>query len=187
MKTLIPSDFKTMPWANGLGATTEIFKQPAATDDRFLWRVSLADIPASGPFSIFQNYDRVLAQASGKGMTLRVAGREPVTLAVGGDAYSFAGSAETECDLLDGPVQAFNLVFDPASVRGDVVVLSNAGKRLFENAGDVSGQTLLVYVLAGSAEISGEIVSTGDAGLVESATARVELREGLAFVVVIDE
>ncbi|MBT3700020.1 MAG: HutD family protein, partial [Alphaproteobacteria bacterium] len=52
-----------MPWANGQGSTTEIFKQLFPTTDRFLWRVSLADVPDSGRFSVFDGYERVIAVA----------------------------------------------------------------------------------------------------------------------------
>ena len=180
MKTLSPSDFKTMPWANGIGSTTEIFKQPSLTPYKFLWRVSLADVPDSGPFSVFDAYERIIAVASGGGMTLRVAGCDPATLRVGEVAYRFSGAAATNCELLAGPIRDFNLIFDPDHVRGEVVVLSGTGRRGFESA---PGQTTLVYVFEGSVEMSGDVLAAGFAGMVEGDVVGVELRDGLAFVV----
>jgi uncharacterized protein len=183
MKTLSPADFKTMPWVNGLGSTTEIFKQPSPTTNKFLWRVSLANVPTSGPFSVFDGYERIIAVASGGGMTLRVAGCDPATLRSGDDAYRFSGAAATDCELLAGPIRDFNLIFDPGFIRGDVVVLSASGRRTFESA---RGQTTLVYVFEGSVEMSGDVLAAGFAGMVEGDVVGIELRDGLAFVVAVE-
>ena len=179
--TPLPSTtFKTMPWANGQGSTTEIFKQLFPTTDRFLWRVSLADVPDSGRFSVFDGYERVIAVATGAGMSLSVAGVQPVTLRVGDDAFGFSGAAATACELLDGAIRDFNLIFDPEFVRGDVVVLSDQGRGEFKSAAD---QMVLVYVFEGSAEVAGDVVEAGEAVMIEDAAVKVELHAGLAFVV----
>jgi uncharacterized protein len=169
-----------MPWANGQGSTTEIFKQPAPTMDRFLWRVSLADVPASGPFSEFPGYERIIAVATGAGMSLTVAGAEPVTVRAGEDAFRFSGAAATACELLAGPIRDFNLIYDPEFVRGDVVVLSDQGRAGFVGAPD---QTVLVYVFAGSVEVAGQVIDSGEAVMFEGEAMEVELSAGLAFVV----
>ena len=63
-----------MPWRNGLGTTTEIAAEPSA-DGRFHWRLSIADVAQSGPFSSFEGYDRTIAVVAGAGMRLAVAGQ----------------------------------------------------------------------------------------------------------------
>ena len=47
------------PWKNGGGTTQEIAGWPAGAGlDAFGWRVSIACIAASGPFSVFAGIDR---------------------------------------------------------------------------------------------------------------------------------
>lgn len=55
-----------VPWKNGGGTTREIavFPPGAGLED-FLWRLSLADVAAPGPFSAFAGIDRVLALQEG--------------------------------------------------------------------------------------------------------------------------
>jgi uncharacterized protein len=181
--TPLPStNFKTMPWANGLGSTTEIFKQLAPTTDKFLWRVSLADVPASGPFSLFDGYERLIAVATGAGMSLSVAGAEPVTLRAGDGAFRFSGAAATDCELLDGAIRDFNLIYDPEFVRGEVVVLSDQSRAGYKGSAD---QTVLVFVFEGSAEVAGQVVEAGQAVMVEGNAVTVELCAGLTFVVIV--
>ena len=50
-------DFSVMPWKNGGGSTTELLIHPSSasvtSSPPFLWRISLATLDASGPFSTF--------------------------------------------------------------------------------------------------------------------------------------
>ena len=55
-----------MPWKNGQGATREIAVHPeGASLDNFMWRVSLAQVNAPGPFSLFRDCDRILCVVRG--------------------------------------------------------------------------------------------------------------------------
>lgn len=68
---LTPADYRVMPWKNGQGTTTEIAAfPPGAGLDAFTWRISIADITSSGPFSSFPGIDRILLQTAGEPMTL---------------------------------------------------------------------------------------------------------------------
>lgn len=59
------------PWKNGGGVTREIAAGPeGAGMDTFAWRVSLADVGADGPFSVFPEVTRVLTVVDGAGMEL---------------------------------------------------------------------------------------------------------------------
>src|SRR5215472_7923266 len=109
-----PEEYRVMPWRNGLGTTAEIATEPGAAG-RFRWRLSIADVAASGPFSDFAGYDRVIAVASGAGMRLAVAGRAPVELTRDSQPYALPGEAATECTLLEGPIRDFNLMTDRAT------------------------------------------------------------------------
>ena len=75
----------------------------------FAWRVSLADVGAGGPFSRFEEVDRVITVVEGAGMALTVDGTEH-RLAEPFRPFAFAGDAATDCRLLDGPVVDFNVM-----------------------------------------------------------------------------
>lgn len=66
MRHYTASDFKTMPWKNGGGSTTEMAVfPPGATLDNFDWRISSALVAESGPFSHFPGIDRSLIVLDG--------------------------------------------------------------------------------------------------------------------------
>jgi hypothetical protein len=68
---LSPSDFRRMAWKNGTGRTTEIdVHPPRAALDAFDWRISVADVARSGPFSRFAGIDRTIVVIAGAGMRL---------------------------------------------------------------------------------------------------------------------
>ena len=120
-----------MPWKNGLGTTREIAIDPpgaSMTDAAFRWRLSIADVGQSGPFSAFPGIDRTIMVIKGKGMVLSVAGRPPRRLDKCFVPYEFSGDAATECELIDGPIQDFNLMVNRSllSARTEVRELSRA-------------------------------------------------------------
>ena len=88
-----------------------------ATGDPFLWRVSIAQIDASGPFSNFTGYSRKMVLLRGAGLRLRFAGGPDRLLRDIGDLTEFDGAVATECELLDGPCTDLNLMVS-ASMRG---------------------------------------------------------------------
>ena len=67
-----PGDFRVMPWKNGAGSTTELLIDPpgATLAGGFRWRVSMATVAESGPFSSFPGLDRTLLLLEGEGMEL---------------------------------------------------------------------------------------------------------------------
>jgi environmental stress-induced protein Ves len=106
-----------VPWKNGGGSTrTLAVDPPGASLDDFLWRVSLAEVASSGPFSSFSRIDRTIALWSGKGMLLESPGRPVHRLDRKLDAYEFPGEIPVQATPLDGPTIDFNLM-----VRRDTV------------------------------------------------------------------
>ena len=70
-----------MRWKNGKGSTREIATHPeGASLESFLWRVSMAQVNAPGPFSVFQDCDRILCVVRGGPLHLSIADAEPVRL-----------------------------------------------------------------------------------------------------------
>ena len=97
-----------MPWKNGLGTTREVAAWPpdAGVGERFVWRVSLASVTQSCPFSEFHGYERTILLVTGDGFELDFAGAAPArTLAAPLEACTFQGEWRTRCRLLGGPVE----------------------------------------------------------------------------------
>jgi uncharacterized protein len=173
---LTVSAYRAMPWRNGLGTTTEIAIEPGA-DGRFRWRLSIADVPQSGPFSRFDGYDRVIAVVDGAGMHLAVAGRPTVWLGRDSAPYDFPGDAPTDCTLIGGPIRDFNLIFDRSTTKGTVAWLRSgmAPARMSLNGG-----TALLH-----AQVGGLTVDAGPTGawaVPEGATLRLDRMIGTVTV-----
>ena len=70
-RTIRHGDCPVMPWKNGQGSTTELaIEPPGAALDGFDWRISIAELRGSGPFSTFPGYDRIIVQLDGPPMIL---------------------------------------------------------------------------------------------------------------------
>ncbi|CAO3437627.1 HutD/Ves family protein [Azospirillum doebereinerae] len=176
---LTPADGRRVPWRNGLGLTTEIAFAPL-DGDRFLWRVSVADVAAAGPFSVFPGYDRLIAVVEGAGMRLTVDGADPVERRRMEPAFAFPGEAAVDCGLLGGPIRDFNLMLDRATARGAVTVLVGPSAHAAE------ADAALVHALAGTLTVTvtaaegGEAlaVPAGCSALVRGGAATVTVPEG---------
>ena len=118
IRVLTPRDYRVMPWKNGGGTTTEIYIHPEGAGwDAFDWRVGIADITQSGPFSSFPGIDRsimLLECPRGSGMRLTIDDRDvelPLHRFV-----DFSGEATTHGTLLGAPVRDFNVMSRRARV-----------------------------------------------------------------------
>ena len=81
-----------------------------ASGDPFRWRVSVAHIDASGPFSEFASYNRKMVLLRGAEVELRFANGINKTLRQVGDLVEFDGAMSTHCELLKGPCVDLNLM-----------------------------------------------------------------------------
>ncbi len=104
-------------WKNGGGVTREI---ATSLNGRPYWRMSIADVERNGAFSQFPGCHRILTVIAGEGMQLD--GAERTISAVPQVPVRFDGSDQIDGKLLDGPVQNFNLIFDPLALRAQVIV-----------------------------------------------------------------
>lgn len=95
-----------MPWKNGGGVTTELFRLSDANSEDFLLRISVAQVASSGPFSPFPNIDRHLLILNGNGCILN--GNH--TLSVNSPVFSFPGELNINCELVDGSFSDFNVM-----------------------------------------------------------------------------
>ena len=98
-------------WKNGGGITCTLVVEPegAGLDD-FLWRISVAEIHASGSFSAFPGVDRTILLWRGEGVVLRspVWPEHPLTQLR--QPFSFRGEEEIFCELLGGLTEDLNLM-----------------------------------------------------------------------------
>ncbi len=109
MQIIRRSDFKTTPWKNGGGITHEAIRVPAGGDS-FRWRLSVARIDRSGPFSDFAGYNRTMVLLQGNGAELQFARGAPRLLRQVGDLAQFDGALATHCELKNGPCVDLNLM-----------------------------------------------------------------------------
>jgi environmental stress-induced protein Ves len=109
MQILRKSSFTAVPWKNGGGITHEALRVPLA-GDTFRWRVSVAQIDVSGPFSNFAGYQRRMVLLRGSGVRLTFDGSQQKDLLAVGDLAEFDGGVATDCELLDGPCTDLNLM-----------------------------------------------------------------------------
>jgi uncharacterized protein len=113
------------PWKNGGGITREIAViPPGASLAGFTWRVSVAEIAHSGPFSAFPGIDRQILLLAGAGVRLQAVtdGVEKIDHRLDEPLvpFAFAGEAAIEATLLDGPSQDLNVMTRRGVMRSDV-------------------------------------------------------------------
>jgi environmental stress-induced protein Ves len=78
--------------------------------DAFRWRVSVAHIETSGPFSDFAGYARTMVLLRGAGIALKLSDGTRRDLRAVGDLAQFDGALGVECELLSGPCVDLNLM-----------------------------------------------------------------------------
>ena len=100
--------YRRSAWKNGGGVTHEIIRVPAEGD--FHWRLSVAEIERSGPFSDFTGYSRTMVLLAGNGLSLRAPDGISTDLNAPGDLLQFDGATRMHCELRDGPCTDLNLM-----------------------------------------------------------------------------
>ena len=130
-----PSEFTPQPWKNGGGRTVELARE--GEGEAFAWRVSVADIERSGPFSEFPGYERTIVLLEGDGVELTIDGRtrrldRPL------EPFVFDGASKTTCRLLGGPSRDLNVMAERRRVRAQVDVI--------DGHADIIAACALLYV-----------------------------------------
>lgn len=181
IRLLHPLAYRVKPWKNGGGTTTEIAIHPEGAGwDDFLWRIGIADIRQSGPFSNFPGVNRsilLLDCPVDSGMTLTVDGTSQDM--VQGEFIDFAGESVTEGTLRGQAVRDFNVLS-----RRDAVKHRRGFKAITYREWFRLGGTDMrcVHCAAGSAQLvssagSGRNVAAGETLLV-SGEDSLNLRGG---------
>jgi environmental stress-induced protein Ves len=156
MRTLRAADYRVMPWKNGGGTTTEIAVSPddAGLDD-FDWRVSMAHVGGSGPFSSFAGIDRTLSVLEGEGIVLDMAGQPAARLTKASAPFSFPADLPTSAALVAGPITDLNVMtrrgrmlhsverlvisrpVEIATEAGSTLILCHKGEAVFPGIGPI--------------------------------------------------
>jgi len=134
---LSPETFKTIPWKNGLGHTTELSISDGGTLDNFDWRLSIASVVNDGDFSNFSGYQRNLVLIEGNGLILDHRNDDVDKLTKLLDIARFDGASKTHGALINGGIKDFN-------------VMTNQNTFTPEVNGYVEKQTVTVELLAGN-------------------------------------
>jgi uncharacterized protein len=149
MRIIRKSAFKAIPWKNGGGVTHEALRVPE-TGDPFRYRVSLARIEASGPFSDFTGYRRTMVLLRGEGLVLRFEGGEPHALAQAGEMVRFDGATPVVCELSSGPCMDLNLMVSSALGAEDARVRRLDGPLALAARAD---ETVLIFPIDAPLEV----------------------------------
>jgi uncharacterized protein len=111
MRILRQGDYRTVPWKNGGGETTEILiLPPGAGQSTFDVRISMAQVAGDGPFSVFPGVDRTLAVLSGEAIALTLGDDPPVVLDRQSPPFTFAGDVPTFGRPQGGPITDLNVM-----------------------------------------------------------------------------
>jgi environmental stress-induced protein Ves len=176
MRRLTPADYRRMPWRNGGGATTEILIAPegaSASGERFLYRLSIADVAGDGPFSRFDGYDRHIMLLAGAGMTLACAAHGRIELRTPFEPHAFSGDWDVEGTLVAGAVRDLNLMVDRARATSTLDVQRLEAARSFAcDPGNVCIMHVIEGALAGADE-GDTLVAEAPFELVPRGTARL--------------
>lgn len=153
-------------WRNGLGWTHEIIRVPDADD--WTWRLSIAEIEQSAPFSSFPGIDRVLVLLSGGGLRLDFDDGQVHALPSPYAHHRFEGERALTGTLIDGPTRDFNLMWRREALDAQLDVVALDGTLQLElRAGEVGAY----HLLEGHAALDGLALEPGDTALFEAADA----------------
>jgi len=117
---LDPSEVAPVPWRNGAGATRVLATGKDASG-HVLWRISVADLEDTTPFSRFPGLDRVLVALG----PLRLQVGDRAADLVAGDQVRFAGD-EAVSAYAEHPTQALNVMTRHGRHQAEVRLRSGA-------------------------------------------------------------
>lgn len=115
-----PENFRTIPWKNGLGHTTELAISEGGSLDDFDWRLSIASVVNDGDFSNFAGYQRNLVLIEGEGLTLNHGNDDIDELTNLLDIARFDGGSNTHGTLVNGGIKDFNIMTNQLSFSPQV-------------------------------------------------------------------
>ncbi|MDA0707785.1 MAG: HutD family protein [Proteobacteria bacterium] len=125
-KHLKISDYKLMPWKNGLGTTTELAVQKHdvdRADSPFIWRISIAGVTEDGPFSYFPNIDRHILLLNGNGILLDAKEIGLFSFDQKLKLLTFSGDWDVTGRLIKGPIIDLNIMVDRRNAKAKIEII----------------------------------------------------------------
>jgi len=142
------ADLPVVPWRNGGGVTREVVASGRSDPQEFDWRISIADVSQSGPFSAFPGVDRVITLVEGERMELVIDG---VVHVLGlRESLSLDGTSQASCSLPAGPTRDLNVM-----TRSDRFSAAVAVRDLSETRPIAVSGAQIVVLLTGTAVVAG--------------------------------
>jgi environmental stress-induced protein Ves len=136
-----------VPWKNGGGVTTEIASGPARADDQaWSWRISVADVGATGAFSSFPGIDRTIAVVHGSGMDLQFEDGRMVPLELN-QPVDFDGDAVVTGILRGAAIRDFNVMVDRRYYRAALSIMTGSGE---VSPATSTGSVVVIHMLDGA-------------------------------------
>ncbi|MEO6020789.1 MAG: HutD family protein [Knoellia sp.] len=175
MRLLPAHDRPEVAWRNGAGVTTEVTSWPSGSGDAFGWRISIATIAASGPFSRYAGVDRLLLPL-GSTLPHLVEPVGSVDLVVSGRRhamepwvpFAFDGQADTHAQHGGAGVQVLNVMTRRAAWRADIEVVTLGRSPAALSPRPFGGHSVLV-VLDGSVNLASSSAA-GTLGALDAAS-----------------
>ncbi|WP_216070084.1 HutD/Ves family protein [Acinetobacter oleivorans] len=173
MIELIRADqYTKMLWKNGAGFTLEIARSQGEAD--FDWRISMADVTTSGPFSLFPNKQRIISVLDGKGMVLHVDDL-PAKRLNQGDIFAFHGESQVQSELVDSAIRDLNLIYDPAKFHARFQWLNDAADQAFISSADL----IFIFNQGGETQVN---VDDHSVQLAAHETLKIERNAGVKSI-----
>lgn len=166
------------PWKNGLGTTTQLAIHPSGADaNTFEWRISIAALTGTAPFSSFADVERCLAMLAGE-VTLLRATQAAIKLTPASPPLTFAGTepitgrVETD-DALD-----LNLMYRPSRWHGALRKIA-----LRESVRLADDVTMLCALEPLQVEVEGLEISLDRFDLLRANAVIVALTNAMAYAI----
>ena len=145
------ADYIEQRWKNDGGVTHEI---AADAESPPAWRISVATIEQSGPFSDFRGYDRTIVALEGR-VTLTVNG-ETIPL-VELEPIAFAGEAQVACAIEGHLARDFNVMTLRSEFSHDIEIVQAKTRFVVDD-----DEMVFAYAMAGEATIADGHVKAGE-------------------------
>ena len=164
-------EYRRLRWRNGAGWTREILALP--DPERWDLRLSIAEIEAPAAYSPFPGMLREQVLLAGNGLRLDFADGQQVELAPPYQRVRFSGERDLVAMPVDGPVQAFNLIWRPSALEVELLHRPLVGGMFcFADA----ETAWVLHLLGGTARISGDggeqLLASGDSAWLASTQRR---------------
>lgn len=155
-------NYKSMPWKNGRGFTSEIAIFPTQSTmekNNFTWRLSSAEVTEHGPFSGFPGCERYLTVIAGYGLRLQFENENKVIDQ--NHFVKFSGESKVYCELVDGKITDLNLI-----VKRD---LHNIQFKILNTAvNELTKGTSVIFVIEGSVKANDVVAEKFDTLMIET-------------------